>query len=138
MASIIHPETTRQAGALQASKEDTLMQDYTAANKSNAALSKAGVTLALLAGLWLAAAPVIGHMGRPWPCFVLGLAVLASLAMAWKLPRQRRGWSILVIVFSACAFLLGTSGIVPGLLGVAGGVFLIEWSLKGESLSQTP
>ena len=103
------------------------MQEKPEKRAASASISKAGVTLALVAGLWLATAPVIGHMGRPWPCFVLGLAVLLSLAMAWKLPRQRRGWSILVIVFSASAFLLGTSGIIPGLLGVAAGVFLIEW-----------
>lgn len=103
------------------------MQSNRATNHSNAALSKAGVTLSLVAGVWLATAPVLGHMGRPWPCFVLGLAVLGSLLMAWKLPRRRRGWSVLVIVFSASAFLLGTSGIVPGILGIAGGVFLIEW-----------
>lgn len=107
------------------------MQDDTAPNKGSPTLSKAGVTLALVAGFWLAAAPVLGHMGPPWPCLALGVAILASLLMAWKLPRQRRGWSVLVIIFSACAFLLGMSGIVPGIVGFVGGVLLIEWSPLG-------
>lgn len=96
--------------------------------KTGSGLSKAGLAVGSIAGSWLAMAPILGHMARPWPCLVLGLAILACIAMAWKVPRQRRLGSILVILFSSSAFLLGSNAIVPGLLGIAGGAFLLEWS----------
>ena len=91
-----------------------------------AAPAAVGVVLAGLGSLWLMAAPVLGHMGRPWPCFFFGLAILASTVLAWRRPRQRRGWSVLVVALSAASLLLGAGSFVPALLGVAGGALLVS------------
>ncbi len=88
-------------------------------------LSIAGAVLSGAAGLWLAAAPVLGHMDRPWPCLFFGLAILVSVSFLWHHPSHRRGWSVLVILFSASSLFIGTSAVVPSLLGIAGGAFLI-------------
>lgn len=85
-----------------------------------------GVVLAGLGALWLMAAPVLGHMGRPWPCFFFGAAILASTVLAWKRPRQRRGWSVLVVALSAASMLLGAGSFVPAFLGLAGGALLLS------------
>ena len=95
-------------------------------------ISKAGLLLSAAAGVWLLLAPILGHMGPPWPCFVVGSGVLASLGMIWRRPEQQRGWALLVIVLSTTLLLIGSSAILPAGLGVVGGAFIIASSGGSE------
>ena len=97
------------------------------------ALSKAGLLLSTAAGAWLTLAPVLGHMGPPWPCFVAGVAILGSLLMTWRRPEQRRGWAVLVMILAVTVLVVGTSGIPPALLGIGGGAFLVTGSSEPQS-----
>lgn len=95
-------------------------------------ISKAGLLLSAVAGLWLLFGPILGHMGPPWPCFVAGFGVLASLGMAWRRPRQRRGWAVLVLVVSTTILLIGMGAVPPAGLGIVGGTLILAESASSE------
>jgi len=84
--------------------------------------------LMFIAGALMVSAPIFGHMGPPWPCVVAGIVVIAGAAMMHQKPAQHTGWGIVVAVVSAAVMLLGRGGIVPGLIGVIGGVAAITWT----------
>lgn len=94
-------------------------------------ISKSGLVVGGLAGLWFLIGPLTGHMGPPWPCLIAGIGLLACIAMAWRRPGQYRAWGLLVVLISGMMMLIGTGAIPPAILGIIGGVFLIVWSDEG-------
>lgn len=75
-----------------------------------------------IAAVWLLLAPVLGHMGPPWPCAAIGAFLLvAAIMVVWK-PAQARGWGVLIIVVSGATVLLGSDAFVPAFIGVVGGL----------------
>ena len=80
------------------------------------------VALTAIAAVWLLLAPVLGHMGPPWPCFFLGLFLAISAAMLFRNPDRARGAGVLIVVFSGLSFLLGSDAFIPAFLGVIGGL----------------
>lgn len=84
-----------------------------------------GTIFGLVSSGWLFLAPALGHMGRPWPCVVLGAIILAGTAMSFRRPDQRIAWAVVVIFASVFALLLGQGAVIPGLIGALGGALMI-------------
>lgn len=97
----------------------------TEARSGTSAFLGAATIISLVSAGWLLLAPVMGHMGRPWPCVVAGVAILAGTTMAFRRPDQRSGWGLVVLIAAGFALLLGQGAVVPGLIGVIGGALLI-------------
>jgi len=88
--------------------------------------------LIFLAGVWMFSAPLMGHMGPPWPCVFAGAILIAGAVMIHQKPDQHTGWGVVVAVISAAIMLLGRGGIVSGFIGVIGGVAAITWSPRAD------
>jgi hypothetical protein len=64
-------------------------------------------------------------MGPPWPCAIAGAVLLFCVAMLMFQPAQHAGWGVVVVAVSAAVLLVGSGGVLPGLLGAIGGVAAI-------------
>jgi hypothetical protein len=84
-----------------------------------------GIAISLAAAVWMLLAPVLGHMGPPWPCAIAGALIVVCSGMALYRPTQHAGWGVLIVAVSAAVMLLGSGGILPGLLGALGGAATI-------------
>ncbi|MEX2016452.1 MAG: hypothetical protein WD873_07405 [Candidatus Hydrogenedentales bacterium] len=74
------------------------------------------------AAVWLLLAPVLGHMGRPWPCAAVGAILLLAAVMILSKPAQARGWGVLIISLSLVTFFLGGRAFIPAFIGILGGL----------------
>lgn len=92
----------------------------------------AASVLAFIAGLWMVLSPLLGHMGPPWPCVVAGAVVIAGAAMLHQRPAQHTGWGVTISVVSGGILLLGQGGVLPGIIGVIGGIAAIVWRPEAE------
>jgi len=89
------------------------------------------VVLSAIAGVWSVLAPVLGHMGPPWPCVIAGVVLLIAATMLRLKPFQNVGWGLVIVIVGVGIILLGRGGMVPGLTGFAGGLAAVVWRDRG-------
>lgn len=81
--------------------------------------------VAVVSALWLIVSSALGHMGRPWPCAILGVAILAGVTFAYRVPARRVSWGLLVIIAGIFAMLIGQGAVLPGLIAVVAGALIV-------------
>lgn len=84
-----------------------------------------GNILALISAGWLILSPLLRHMGRPWPCAVIGVVILSATSLAFIRPSQRRNWALVAMIAAVVAILLGQGAVVPGIIGVVAASFIM-------------
>jgi len=90
------------------------------------------VAFSLAAGVWMLLGPVLGHMGPPWPCFFGALVLFGASLALYLRPKFRMETGLLIIVASLFVFMLGSGGIIPGLLGIVGGATAVATRDSGD------
>jgi len=86
---------------------------------------KTGLYLLVAAGIWLMSAPLLGHMGPPWPCAIAGAFILL-FALLLKVHRTKRlPWTLAALMAALGVLLTGMGGVVPALLGISGAALII-------------
>jgi hypothetical protein len=98
---------------------------------SGPAWPKLAVVLIAIAGVWSVLAPLLGHMGPPWPCALAGVILLVAATTLRLRPRQNLGWGVIVVGIGVVTILLGRGGMAPGLTSVVGGLAAIGWHDRG-------
>ena len=83
------------------------------------------IVLAAIAGIWMVLAPVLGHMGPPWPCVAAGVLILVCGAAAVRWAAQRRLIGVITMIVAGGVMLMGSGGILPGAVGVVAGLLLV-------------
>jgi hypothetical protein len=120
-----------------------------------AAKPVAAFILSLLAGLWMLVGPGTVHMAGgpwnhtgymrgwvshhsmmtrvaggawwPWLGIAAGIVVLMGAVVLYVRPEQRRGWGTAIIAAAAANALVGMGGVLPGIVGVIGGILALTW-----------
>lgn len=95
------------------------------------------LVFSLAAGVWMLLGPVLGHMGRPWPCVLGGLVLLGTSLALYLRPKFRMEMGLLIIIAALFVFMLGSEGIVPGLLGIIGGASAVA-TRDSDLISDNP
>jgi hypothetical protein len=67
-----------------------------------------------------------GGAWPPWAGIAAAVLVIAGAAVVYSTPRSSREWGVVVLIASAVALVTG-SGIVPGVLGIVGGILALTW-----------
>ena len=86
-----------------------------------------------LASLWFLASPLLGHMGPPRPCIVVGGVLGVCAFMFAYRPAARRGWAVIAAATSVLALFLGAGAIPPAGLGLVGAVVAVVWNERDQT-----
>lgn len=61
-----------------------------------------------------------------WVGIAAAIIVIVSAVLVYADPRRRQGWGTVLIVVSGVALIAG-AGLLPGILGIVGGVLALVW-----------
>lgn len=95
------------------------------------------LTFTLMAGIWMAMGPILGHMGRPWPCLLGAVTLFGASMVLFFRPRLRLETGLVILMAALFVFMLGSEGVIPGLLGIVGGAVAVASRETDQSINQS-
>lgn len=80
---------------------------------------------------------IVPPMGWPWPGAVLAWFVVASAAFLYLWPQYRLAWGLIIAFCSIVTFFVAIGGVIPGALGIIGGVLTLTSRPEGRLTKQS-